>query len=78
MRKKVSTLLEEWLIRSAKLLAVKEGKQVSEIYAEALERYLGERGAAAPGVVAESWGAIRADKATVRRILADEDWLLDS
>jgi plasmid stability protein len=77
MRRKVSTVLDEALVRAVKVEAARQGRQVSEIYREALERYLGGRGVASAGVVAETWGAIRLDRARVREVMATEDSILD-
>lgn len=80
MRRKVSTLLDENLYLGAKLEAARQNKQISEIIGEALTAYLRERNVppGRGGVVASSWGAMRADFETVRRILDDEDGLFDA
>jgi hypothetical protein len=79
-RRKVSTLLDEHLFRRAKLESVRQGKQVSEILGEALERYLGESGgrAATTGVAAESWGVLKLDRRKVDRLLVNEGGLFDA
>jgi hypothetical protein len=79
-RRKVSTLLDEHLFRRAKLEALRQRKQLSEILGEALERYLGESGsrAATTGVVAETWGVLKLDRRKVDRLLVDEGGLLDA
>lgn len=43
-RKKVSTILDEHLFRRAKLEAARQGKQLSTILGDALDRYLSEAG----------------------------------
>lgn len=79
-RRKVSTLLDDHLLRRAKLESVRRRKQVSEILGEALERYLAETGsrAATTGVVAETWGVLKLDRRKVDRLLRDEGGLLDA
>ena len=79
-RRKVSTLLDEHLFRRAKLESVRQGKQVSEILGEALERYLGERGSrrAATSVVADTWGVLKLDRRKIDRLLVDEGGLFDA
>lgn len=80
MRQKVSTLLDETLYRRAKLQAVRQGKQISEVLAEALEEYLKEKGEPGPvgDAVGETWGLLKLDRARVQRILEDESGLFDS
>jgi len=79
-RRKVSTLLDDHLFRRAKLESVRQRKQVSQILGEALERYLAETGShvATTGVVAETWGALKLDRPTIDRVIADEDGLFDA
>ncbi len=80
MRKKVSTLLEESLFRRTKMESVRQGKQFSQIVGEALESYLSEKSPASSGtgVVAESWGTVKAKKTVIRRILEEEGGLFDT
>lgn len=80
MRRKVSTLLEEALFRRAKLEAVRQGKQISEIVGEALELYLTEKKSphGMGGVVAASWGVLSLDKEQVKRLLEEEEALFDA
>ena len=75
MTQKVNADLNASLVRKAKREALRQGKELSEILEEALDRYLVERGSPRAGVVASSWGAIKADEETVRRILDEEDGL---
>lgn len=76
----MSTLLEEALFRRAKMEAVRQGKQFSQVVGEALEVYLSEKSkiTGGTGVVAESWGALKAKPNVVRRILKEEDGLFDA
>jgi hypothetical protein len=78
-RRKVSTLLDEHLFRRAKLESVRQGKQVSEVIGEALERYLAHAGGRpTTGVVAEMWGILKLDRRQVDRLIADEGDVLDA
>lgn len=79
-RRKVSTVLDEHLFRRAKLESVRQGKPVSEILGEAIERYLTEVGSrrATGGVVAETWGVLKLDRRKVDRLISDEEGLLDA
>lgn len=79
-RRKVSTLLDDQLFRRAKLEAVRQGRQVSEILGDALERYLASSASdrVAAGVAAGSWGALKLDRRRVAAILRDEDELFDA
>jgi hypothetical protein len=79
-RRKVSTVLDEHLFRRAKLEAVRQRKQVSEILGEALERYLADSGSRSisSGAVASSWGALKLDRRKVARLMADEEGLFES
>ena len=80
MRQKVSTLLDDSLIRRVKLQAVREGKQISEVLGDAVEAYLAGKGDVPDprGAVAATWGLLKIDKKRVRRILEDEGGLFDS
>jgi hypothetical protein len=79
LRRKVSTILDDALFRRAKLESVRQGKKINQIVAEALEAYLDKGGRhASAGVVAESWGSVGLDKKRVRKLLLDEDGLLDA
>ena len=80
VRRKISTLLEDHLFRRAKLEAIRQGKQVSEILGEALERYLADTGnrAVTTGIAAETWGALKLERRRVERLLRDEGGLFDA
>ncbi|MEX1244525.1 MAG: hypothetical protein WEF99_07045 [Thermoanaerobaculia bacterium] len=80
MRKKISTLVDETLFRRAKLEAVRQGRQISEIVGESLELYLGGKGGRGAGsdIVASSFGVLKFPKEKVRKLLAEEDSLLDA
>lgn len=79
-RRKVSTLLDEHLFRRAKLQAVRQNKQISQVLGEALERHLAGEGKPrdAAGVVARTWNTLPANRRLIRRALADEDSLFDA
>jgi hypothetical protein len=75
-RRKVSILLDDALYRRATLEAVRQGRLVSELLADALAVYLAEREAhSSAGVVAKTWGSIRVDVTSVRQILEEDDCL---
>lgn len=78
MRRKVSTILDETLFRRAKIEAVRQEKNLSDVISEALETYLGGKGSphGVGGVVSASWGALKIDPKRLDRILDEEpDWL---
>ena len=78
MRRKVGTVLEEALFRRARLESARQGKALSEILAEALEGYLEREGRhGASGVVADTWAVLSLDRGQVKRILGEEDGLLE-
>ncbi|HVS00681.1 MAG TPA: hypothetical protein VMW27_28940 [Thermoanaerobaculia bacterium] len=78
MRRKFSTLLDEYLYDRARLEARRQGKQIADVVGEALTEYLDERSALLePGAaVAGSWGALRLPRERVRQLL-EEEGLLD-
>jgi hypothetical protein len=76
MSLKVSTSLDQNLFRKARREALRQGREVSEILEDALDRYLLER-ETTPGVVAASWATIPLSADGVQQILAEEDDLLD-
>ena len=78
MTLKVNADLDAGLVRKARREALRQGRELSEILEEALDRYLIERGSPRGGVVAASWAAIKADEETVKLVLDEEDDLLDS
>ncbi len=79
MNRKVSTILDGSLFRRAKVESARQGRPLSKIFEDALEQYLGGRRSANGGsAVADSWGALPVDAATLRRLLEDEDGWLDA
>jgi hypothetical protein len=78
MRQKVSTVLDSALYRRVKLAAVQQGRQVSEVIAEALTAYVESPQAGGAGVVASTWGSVPLDRELVARVLEEEDGLLEA
>jgi len=74
---KVSTQLDETLFRRARLEAVRQGRRINVVIADALERYLDNCGtpAGAGGVVRDSWGALKAEPSDVSAVMAEDDFL---
>jgi hypothetical protein len=74
---KVSTRLDENLFRRARLEAVRQGRRINVVIAEALERYLDECGTpgGATEIVRDSWGALKAQSPDVASIMAQDDFL---
>ncbi|MPY88408.1 MAG: hypothetical protein GEU99_10830 [Luteitalea sp.] len=74
-RRKIRTLLDEHLVRRAKLESVLQQKQVSEILGEALERYLAETGSrrATTSVVAGTWGLLKVGRQELERLMTEEE-----
>jgi hypothetical protein len=80
MRQKVSTLLDETLYRRARLEAIRQDRQISEILESALRDYLTMRKTPGDvgGVAERTFGAIALEPAAVQRILEEEDGLFDA
>jgi len=80
MRIKISTLLEDSLFRRTKMESARQGKQISEVVAEALDLYLSQKGRsiAGTGAVSESWNVLPLAPRKIRRILDEEDGILSS
>lgn len=78
MRRKVGTVLEEGLFRRARLESARQGRGISDILAEALLDYLERKGRhETSGVVADTWSVLSLDRGQVKKILGEEDGLLD-
>lgn len=75
MQRKVSTQLDEALFRRLKLEAIRQRRPIQGVVAEALARYLDDRGTpqGTSGAVSASWGALRLPADEVEQILRDED-----
>jgi hypothetical protein len=80
MRRKVSTLLEESVFRRAKLESARQGKQFSEVIGEAVESYLDSKGSprGSGHVVAASWARLSLPSREVKRLVEEEEGLLDA
>ena len=76
MKKKISTILDETLVRRTKIEALRQDKQIGEVIGEALESYLAEKGSprGPGGIVASSWGVLSLDRERVDEILAEESY----
>jgi hypothetical protein len=75
MRRKVSTIMDESLFRRAKLESARQGRPMSALLEEALERYFSGPKAAEPRhqSVAESWGAMALPADVVREIMEEDN-----
>ncbi len=75
MKRKVSTQLDELLIKRAKLEAVRQGKHISTIIGTALSEYLDQQGTPGGigGVVASTWGVVDASETIITPILEEEE-----
>lgn len=70
MRRKVGTIVDEELLKRAKVRAAQEGKAFSELLGTALETYLSRRaGASGERLVDEGWGAFRITRRELRQAL---------
>ena len=70
MRRKVGTIVDEELLKRAKVRAAQEGKAFSELLGTALEMYLSRRGGASgERLVDEGWGAFRITRRELRQAL---------
>jgi hypothetical protein len=78
MHQRVSTELDDHLVRRVKLESVRQGRPFDEILREALEIYLRDRGQRNEGIVKKSWAVLPMEKETLRKILEDEDDFLDA
>jgi hypothetical protein len=80
VRRKVSTVLDDRLFRRAKLESVRQGKPISHILGEALQSYLDREGGrhVTAGVVAETWAVLDLDRRRVKRLLAEEEGVLEA
>lgn len=74
MKKKVGTLIEEELLKRLRLFAVENGKSMSEIFQEALRRYLTEhtaRNKTRFDPVTESFGALKVNRKTLKNVMKE-------
>ena len=80
MNQKVSTILDEDLLRRAERESMRQNKPLDSLLGEALKFYLDEKDKAANtgGVVARSWAALKLAPDTLKSLLENEDDLLDA
>ncbi|GEM_PF-1708092 len=76
-KKKVGTVLDEELVRRAKVAAANEGIPLSQLLEKALQAYLGAPARGKRGIVKEMWGTIPIDPALFRRMMDDEPSAID-
>ncbi|MCR4392234.1 MAG: hypothetical protein NUV94_05540 [Candidatus Acetothermia bacterium] len=76
MRKKVGTVIDEELLRQAKLVAARDNLRLSQLIEDALRQYLQRKGPAAQ--VDRSRGALRAPPELVRTVMEEEEGFLDA
>lgn len=76
----MSTLLEEQIFRRTRLEAARQGRQISDIVGEALDRYLAQDAGrpASLHVVADSWGVMRLKPAVVKRLVREEPGVFEA
>jgi hypothetical protein len=77
MRTKIGTALDRELLKRARSMAVREGKQLSQIIEEALSEHLARKRAPKDSIVARTRGSLSLPKEEVDRILRDEPGLFD-
>ena len=78
MHQRVSTELDDNLVRRAKLESIRQGRPFDEILKEALELYLRDRAQGNEGIVKKSWAALPLEDDALRKILEEEDGFLDA
>ncbi len=72
IKRKIGTVVDEELLRRAKLAAAAQGITLSKVLEDALRDYLDRRsGTMTRGVVASTWGAIPVDPALLRAVLEE-------
>ena len=73
MRQKVGTVLDEELLKKAKVRASQEGKALNELFEAALQTYLSRHGGTSGRrLVDESWGVFRVTPKELREALKGE------
>ncbi len=75
MKKKVGTVIDEELLRQAKLVAARDDLQLAQVFEDALRQYLQRKGR--PAHVERSRGALQAPPDLVRRVMEEEEGFLD-
>lgn len=73
MRQKVGTVLDEAILKRAKVRAAQEGKAFNELLEAALQAYLSRHGATSgPQLVKEGWGVFRVTPKELKEALQRE------
>lgn len=73
MRQKVGTVLDEDILKRAKVRAAQEGKAFSELLETALQAYLSRQGrTSGRRLVDESWGVFRVTRKELKDALKGE------
>lgn len=73
MRQKVGTVLDEELLRRAKVRAAQEGKALNQLLEAALQTYLARNvGTSGPRLVEEGWGVFRVTPGELKKALSGE------
>jgi hypothetical protein len=80
MEQKVSAVLDEALVRRAKIESIRQRKPLGSLLGEALELYLDEkaRSPQSGGLAAASWAILKLDAGTLKDLLEQEDGLLEA
>lgn len=73
MKSKIGTVIDEELLRRAKVVAAANGMPMSKVFENALREYLDRRrGPRVESVVASTWGVMPADAPLVKVIMEEE------
>ena len=74
-KKKIGTVLDEELLRRAKMPAAREGIPLSHLLEKALQAYLGQ---GKRSVADEMWGAIRIDPVLLKQMMEEEESAIET
>jgi len=74
MKKKVGTVLDEELLRQAKVVAARDDVRLAQVIEDALRQYLQRK--QTPAQVARSRGVLRAPPELVHAIMEEEEGFL--
>lgn len=76
MKQKVGTVLDQRLIRRAKVYAGRRGQPLSAVFEDALRAWLdrGEAKPATPGIIAGTAGNMAMDAATLATLMAEDPY----
>ena len=73
VKRKIGTVIDEDLLRRAKMVAAAEGMPLSKVLESALREYLSRRrGGRSGGVVGSTWGVMQADASLLQAIMEEE------